>query len=107
MLDCYDAYIFYHLWLQRTYAERIRGEARKKWLQYIITAADTGGASIEPVYKAVFQALYKVRLQFIACSYFISLLTYPCLNIVIKLSLSEYCHDLGTTLYHIAMSELV
>ncbi|XP_060602058.1 EF-hand calcium-binding domain-containing protein 5-like isoform X5 [Ruditapes philippinarum] len=45
--------------LNRTYAERIRGEARKKWLQYIITAADTGGASIEPVYKAVFQALYK------------------------------------------------
>ncbi|XP_060602057.1 EF-hand calcium-binding domain-containing protein 5-like isoform X4 [Ruditapes philippinarum] len=45
--------------VERTYAERIRGEARKKWLQYIITAADTGGASIEPVYKAVFQALYK------------------------------------------------
>ena len=47
---------------QRTYAERIRGEARKKWLQHIITAAETGGASIDPVYKAVFQALYKVGL---------------------------------------------
>ena len=49
--------------LQRTYAERIRGEARKKWLQQIITAAETGGASIDPVYKAVFQALYKVNLS--------------------------------------------
>lgn len=48
------------LFPQRTYAERIRGEARKKWLQQIITAAETGGASIEPVYKAVFQALFKV-----------------------------------------------
>ena len=53
------AFIFF---LQRTYAERIRGEARKKWLQQIITAAETGGASIDPVYKAVFQALYKVNL---------------------------------------------
>ncbi|KAK3588676.1 hypothetical protein CHS0354_028885 [Potamilus streckersoni] len=43
----------------RTYAERIRGEARKKWLQQIVTAAETGAASMEPVYKAVFQALYK------------------------------------------------
>ena len=52
-------YVFY-LFLLRTYAERIRGEARKKWLQQVITAAETGGASIEPVYKAIFQALYKV-----------------------------------------------
>ncbi|XP_052802445.1 EF-hand calcium-binding domain-containing protein 5-like isoform X2 [Mya arenaria] len=48
-----------NFYLRRTYAERIRGEARKKWLQHIITAADTGGASIDPVYKAVFQALFK------------------------------------------------
>ena len=38
----------------------MRGEARKKWLKQIITAAETGGASMEPVYKAVFQSLYKV-----------------------------------------------
>ncbi|KAL3858381.1 hypothetical protein ACJMK2_012972 [Sinanodonta woodiana] len=45
--------------VERTYAERIRGEARKKWLQQIVTAAETGAASMEPVYRAVFQALYK------------------------------------------------
>ncbi|KAK3085117.1 hypothetical protein FSP39_024683 [Pinctada imbricata] len=45
--------------VERSYAERIRGEARKKWLQQVVTAAETGGASMEPVYKAVFQALYK------------------------------------------------
>lgn len=45
---------------QRTYQERVRGEARKKWLQQIITAAQTSGASLDPVYKAVFQALFKV-----------------------------------------------
>jgi len=45
--------------VERTYQERVRGEARKKWLQQIVTAAETGGASMEPVYKALFQALYK------------------------------------------------
>lgn len=45
--------------VERSYAERIRGEARKKWLQQIVTAAETGGASMEPVYRAVFNALYK------------------------------------------------
>ena len=49
--------------LQRTYAERIRGEARKKWLQQVVTSAETGGASMEPVYKSVFQALYKVGVS--------------------------------------------
>lgn len=50
---------------QRSYAERIRGEARKKWLQQIVTAAETGGASMEPVYRAVFNALYKVGSIFL------------------------------------------
>ncbi|XP_061198167.1 EF-hand calcium-binding domain-containing protein 5-like isoform X1 [Saccostrea echinata] len=45
--------------VERSYAERIRGDARKKWLQQIVTAAETGGASMEPVYRAVFNALYK------------------------------------------------
>ncbi|XP_048764274.1 EF-hand calcium-binding domain-containing protein 5-like isoform X2 [Ostrea edulis] len=45
--------------VERSYAERIRGEARKKWLQQIVSAAETGGASMEPVYRAVFNALYK------------------------------------------------
>ncbi|CAG5133584.1 unnamed protein product, partial [Candidula unifasciata] len=45
--------------VERSYGERIRGEARKKWLQQINMAALTGGTSMEPVYKAVFQALYK------------------------------------------------
>ncbi len=48
------------LFLQRSYAERVRGEARKKWLQLIVNAGETGGVNMEPVYKAVFQALYKV-----------------------------------------------
>nr|XP_006818095.1 PREDICTED: EF-hand calcium-binding domain-containing protein 5-like [Saccoglossus kowalevskii] len=45
--------------VERSYTERIRGQARKKWLAQIIIAAETGGASMDPVYKAVFQALYK------------------------------------------------
>ncbi|XP_070572519.1 EF-hand calcium-binding domain-containing protein 5-like isoform X2 [Ptychodera flava] len=45
--------------IERTYAERIRGQARKKWLSQIIIAAETGGANMEPVYKALFSALYK------------------------------------------------
>ncbi|ESP00971.1 hypothetical protein LOTGIDRAFT_51730, partial [Lottia gigantea] len=45
--------------VERSYSDRIRGEARKKWLQQIVTAAETGAASMEPVYRAVFQALYK------------------------------------------------
>ena len=47
---------------QRSYAERIRGEARKKWLQQIVKASQVSGTSLEPVYKAVFQALYRVGL---------------------------------------------
>ena len=47
--------------LQRSYTERVRGEARKKWLQQIIKAAETSGARMEPVYKTLFQTLYKVK----------------------------------------------
>ncbi|KAF6030150.1 hypothetical protein EB796_011528 [Bugula neritina] len=45
--------------VERTYAEKIRGEARKKWLSQIITSADTSAASLETVYRSVFQALYR------------------------------------------------
>ncbi|XP_041350309.1 EF-hand calcium-binding domain-containing protein 5-like isoform X2 [Gigantopelta aegis] len=45
--------------LERSHAERIRGEARKKWLQQIVAVAQTSGASMEPVYKEVFHALFK------------------------------------------------
>ncbi|XP_076472921.1 EF-hand calcium-binding domain-containing protein 5-like [Babylonia areolata] len=45
--------------VERSYAERVRGEARKKWLQSIMTAAETSGISLDPVYKSVFQALYR------------------------------------------------
>uniref|UniRef100_A0A8C3XR49 EF-hand calcium binding domain 5 n=1 Tax=Chelydra serpentina TaxID=8475 RepID=A0A8C3XR49_CHESE len=41
----------------RTHVERLRGSARRKWLHNIQHAAETSGASMEPVYKAVFQAL--------------------------------------------------
>ena len=49
--------------LQRSYQERVRGEARKKWLQQIVEAGETSAARMEPVYKAVFQSLYKVSPQ--------------------------------------------
>ncbi|XP_067682679.1 EF-hand calcium-binding domain-containing protein 5-like [Haliotis asinina] len=45
--------------IERSYADRVRGDARKKWLQQVVTAAETSGASLEPVYRAVFQALFK------------------------------------------------
>ncbi|KAH1179031.1 hypothetical protein KIL84_000362 [Mauremys mutica] len=41
----------------RTHMERLRGSARRKWLHNIQHAAETSGASMEPVYKAVFKAL--------------------------------------------------
>ena len=39
----------------------MRGEARKKWLQSIMTSAESSGISLDPIYKSVFQALYRVR----------------------------------------------
>ncbi|XP_059150410.1 EF-hand calcium-binding domain-containing protein 5-like isoform X2 [Physella acuta] len=45
--------------VERSYAERIRGEARKKWLKQIVASSHYCGTQLDPVYKAVFQALYK------------------------------------------------
>ncbi|XP_072034980.1 EF-hand calcium-binding domain-containing protein 5-like isoform X2 [Amphiura filiformis] len=45
--------------VERSYEERIRGQARKKWLAQIQQAAETSGASMDPVYKSVFNSLYK------------------------------------------------
>lgn len=50
----------FNIYEQRSYEERMRGSARKKWLQTIITAAETGAATMDGVYKAVFTCLYKV-----------------------------------------------
>ncbi|CAM5164555.1 unnamed protein product [Eretmochelys imbricata] len=41
----------------RTHMERLRSSARRKWLHNIQHAAETSGASMDPVYKAVFKAL--------------------------------------------------
>ncbi|XP_053864163.1 EF-hand calcium-binding domain-containing protein 5 [Malaclemys terrapin pileata] len=41
----------------QTHMERLRGSARRKWLHNIQHAAETSGASMEPVYQAVFKAL--------------------------------------------------
>ncbi|XP_056414964.1 EF-hand calcium-binding domain-containing protein 5 isoform X2 [Hyla sarda] len=45
--------------VERTQAEKLRGASRRKWLQHIQSVAETSGGRFEPVYKAVFQALYK------------------------------------------------
>ena len=39
----------------------MRGEVRKKWLQQIINIGETSGINMEPVFKSVFQSLYKVN----------------------------------------------
>ncbi|XP_066268713.1 EF-hand calcium-binding domain-containing protein 5-like isoform X3 [Branchiostoma lanceolatum] len=58
--ECFEAVMEYlRASVERSYTERIRGDARKKWLQQIKIAAETGGASMDPVYRAVFNALYK------------------------------------------------
>lgn len=46
--------------VERTYTEKVRGEARRKWSAQILASAETGGASMEHVYRAVFQTLRKV-----------------------------------------------
>ncbi|XP_022089636.1 EF-hand calcium-binding domain-containing protein 5-like isoform X2 [Acanthaster planci] len=45
--------------IERSYEERIRGQARKKWLNMIMSSAETSGASLQPVFKCVFNSLFK------------------------------------------------
>uniref|UniRef100_A0A8C5PZV0 EF-hand calcium binding domain 5 n=1 Tax=Leptobrachium leishanense TaxID=445787 RepID=A0A8C5PZV0_9ANUR len=45
--------------VERTQAEKTRGTSRRKWLQHIQAVAETSGGNLDPVYKALFQALYK------------------------------------------------
>ncbi|XP_073524069.1 EF-hand calcium-binding domain-containing protein 5 [Phyllobates terribilis] len=45
--------------VERTQIEKLRGASRRKWLQHIQSVAETSGGRFEPVYKAVFKALYK------------------------------------------------
>lgn len=47
----------YHL--QRSFEERRRGDARKRWMTMIDAAAQTGGAQLDPVYRAVYHVLFK------------------------------------------------
>ncbi|NXE52089.1 EFCB5 protein, partial [Casuarius casuarius] len=43
--------------VERSHMEHLRRLARRKWLHRIQQAAETSGASMEPVYKAVFKVL--------------------------------------------------
>ncbi|XP_062448801.1 EF-hand calcium-binding domain-containing protein 5 [Rhea pennata] len=43
--------------VERSHVEHLRRLARRKWLHSIEQAAETSGASMEPVYKAVFKVL--------------------------------------------------
>ncbi|XP_031752526.1 EF-hand calcium-binding domain-containing protein 5 isoform X2 [Xenopus tropicalis] len=45
--------------VERSQAEKLRGASRRKWLQQIQVAAETSGGNLQPVYKALFQALFK------------------------------------------------
>ncbi|XP_039261348.2 EF-hand calcium-binding domain-containing protein 5-like isoform X2 [Styela clava] len=45
--------------VERTHAESVRGEARRKWLGQIKSAAECSGATMAPVYRFIFQILYK------------------------------------------------
>lgn len=44
---------------QRSFEERKRGDARKRWMTLIDGAAQTSGAQLDPVYRATFQVLFK------------------------------------------------
>lgn len=55
--------------IQRSYEERIRGQARKKWLTQIIQSAWTSGANMTPVFKSMFNSLYKVSCAVTASDY--------------------------------------
>ncbi|XP_078362971.1 EF-hand calcium-binding domain-containing protein 5-like isoform X2 [Oculina patagonica] len=45
--------------VERSFEERRRGDARKKWMTMIDAAAQTGGAQLDPVYRAVYHVLFK------------------------------------------------
>lgn len=45
--------------VERSFEERKRGDARKRWMTMIDAAAQTGGAQLDPVYRAVFHVLNK------------------------------------------------
>jgi len=47
--------------VKRSRMECLQSLARRRWLHNIQQAAETSGASMEPVYKAVFKALSQVR----------------------------------------------
>lgn len=46
--------------VERSWMECLQSLTRRKWLHNIQQAAETSGASMEPVYKAVFKALSQV-----------------------------------------------
>lgn len=59
-IQVFDSVIeFVSMTVERTYAESIRGEARRKWLRQIQIAAETSGAIMTPVYRFIFQTLFK------------------------------------------------
>ena len=48
--------------VERSHMKCLQSLTRRKWLHDIQQAAETSGASMEPVYKAVFKALSQVRI---------------------------------------------
>lgn len=49
--------------VEQSRTECLQSLTRRKWLHDIQQAAETSGASMEPVYKAVFKALSQVRIS--------------------------------------------
>lgn len=48
--------------VEQSHVESLRSFARREWLHNIQQAAETSGASVEPVYKAMFKALSQVLI---------------------------------------------
>lgn len=58
--DVFDSLIhFLTTSVERSFEERRRGDARKRWMTMIDAAAQTGGAQLDPVYRAVYHVLFK------------------------------------------------